>query len=68
MSIQQARLEGAKIALDWAIAECERQANSLQLPDAHGGSFTKTYGRSCLLGMAGVFRNADPKEIIGEMR
>jgi len=68
MSIQQARLEGAKIALDWAIAECERQANSLQLPDAHGGSFTKKYGRNCLLGLAGTLRNVDLKEIAGETR
>jgi len=68
MSIQQARLEGAKIALDWAIAECERQANSLQLPDAHGGSFTKTYGRNCLLGLAGTFCSADLEKIVGETK
>ena len=68
MSIQQARLEGAKIALDWAIAECERQANSLQLPDAHGGSFTKRHSHNCLLGLAGTLRNADLEKIVGETK
>ena len=68
MTDKQARLEGVKLALSWAIAECERQANSLQLPDAHGGGFAKKYGRSCLLGLAGTLRNVDLKEIAGETR